>query len=152
MTMREIAGRLGVSIPTLYRRLKAEGVNVADLRDEKTGKVTPAGAAIIADMFRGAEDNTTIHEVLNGDSQSVSSETVQRDTSETVTEAVLRVKLEAAEDKLAMVMEERDRLRERVDTLTAMLQAEQAQRTRLLEDGHHQRRGLFAWFRRGSGE
>lgn len=150
MTMRAIAEQLGVSIPTLYRKLKAEGVALSDLRDEKTGKVTPAGAAVIADVFRGSTDDETIQDVLNGDFQSVSVETSRRDDADTVN-AVLRVKLEAAEDKLMMVTAERDRLREQVDKLTAMLQAEQAQRVRLLESGH-QRRGLFAWFKsRGNG-
>ena len=152
MTMRAIAEKLGVSIPTLYRRLKAEGVNVADLRDEKTGKVTPAGAAVVADIFRGSMDDTAIQENIKADSQSVSSDTLRQDASETVAEAVLRVKLEAAEDKLLMVTVERDRLREQVDTLTAMLQAEQAQRVRLLEDGHQRRHGFWAWFRRDKGE
>jgi septal ring factor EnvC (AmiA/AmiB activator) len=64
--------------------------------------------------------------------------------------AVLRERIAAMTDKLASVTDERDRLRLQVDTLTQMLQAEQQQR--LLTDGgsdHQQRRGLFAWFRRG---
>ena len=45
MTMRAIAAQLGVTIPTLYRRLKAAGIDVKSLRDDKTGKVTADGAA-----------------------------------------------------------------------------------------------------------
>ena len=149
MTMRSIAGDLGISIPTLYRRLKAAGVNVAELRDDKTGKVTPAGAAVIADLFRGGEDDTAIQEILNGDSQSVARDTLTQDADATVEIAVMRERVRGLEDKLETVTNERDRLREQVDTLTAMLQTEQAQRVRLLEGG---RRGLFGWLRRRGGE
>lgn len=148
MTMRSIAGDLGISIPTLYRRLKAAGVNVAELRDDKTGKVTPAGAAVIADLFRGGEDDTAIQEILNGDSQSVARDTLTRDADATVEIAVLRERVRGLEDKLETVTNERDRLRGQVDSLTAMLQTEQAQRVRLLEDGQRRGRGLLAWLRR----
>lgn len=160
MTMRAIAGELGVPIPTLYRRLKAAGVNIADLRDETTGKVTPAGAAVIADLFRGSADDTAIQEVLNGDSHSVASDTKRRDGGETAAEAVLKVKLEAAESTISRLEDELRGLRSERDRLLTMLEAEQAQRVHLLESGRRrddqrgdQRGGLFGWFRRrGRGE
>jgi FtsZ-binding cell division protein ZapB len=62
--------------------------------------------------------------------------------------AVLRAKLDAAEDTVARLDAECERLRGQVDTLTAMLQAEQQQRQRLLMDGQQRRGGLFGWFRR----
>lgn len=150
MTMRVIADKLGVSIPTLYRRLKAAGVNVADLRDDKTGKVTPAGAAMIADVFRGGEDNTAIQGIIDGASQPVSDDTSQQHAGVTVAEAVLRVKLEGAEATITRLETELNQLRDERDRLLTMLEAEQRQRVQLLEDGR-QRRGLFAWLRRGKG-
>ena len=150
MTMRAIADELGVSVPTLYRRLKAEGVNVADLRDEKTGKVTPAGAAVIADVFRGSMDNKAVQEIISGDSQSVASDTLQRDAAAMVQSAVCAAKLEAAEATISRLENELNQLRGERDRLLSLLEQEQAQRVRLLE-GDHQRRGLFAWFRRSRG-
>ena len=146
MTMRSIAGDLGISIPTLYRRLKAAGVNVAELRDDKTGKVTPAGAAVIADLFRGGEDDTAIQEILNGGSQSVARDTLTRDADATVEIAVLRERVRGLEDKLTALDSECDRLRAERDRLLTLVEGEQAQRVRLLEGG--QRRGLFGWLRR----
>lgn len=150
MTMRAIADELGISIPTLYRRLKAEGVNVADLRDEKTGKVTPAGAAVIADIFRGSTDNKAIQEIINGDSQSVASNTAGQDADATVRAAVCAAKLEAAEATITRLEDELTRLRDERDKLLALLEGEQKQRQMLLTDGH-QRRGLFGWFKRNRG-
>lgn len=152
MTMRAIAEKLGVSVPTLYRRLKAEGVNLAELKDEKTGKVTPAGAAVIADLFRGTGDDAAIQDIISGDSQSVADETLLQDAGETVEAAVLRVKLEAAEMTIRRLETQIEQLQGERDRLLSLLEAEQAQRVHLLGDGHHQRRGLFSWFRRGRGE
>lgn len=151
MTMRAIADELGISIPTLYRRLKAEGVNVADLRDEKTGKVTPAGAAVIADIFRGSTDNKAIQEIINGDSQSVASNTAGQDADATVRAAVCAAKLEAAEATITRLEDELTRLRDERDKLLTMLETEQRQRVQLLTDGNARRGGLFAWLRRGRG-
>lgn len=152
MTMRAIAEQLGVSIPTLYRKLKADGVNVSELRDEKTGKVTPAGAAVIADVFRGAKDNKAIQDIINGGSQSVAGDMSTRDANATVEAAVCAVKLEAAEAQIARLETEVEQLRGERDRLLTLLEAEQAQRVRLLESGNHQRRGLFAWLRRSRGD
>lgn len=146
MTMRAIAEQLGVSIPTLYRKLKTEGVKVSELRDDKTGKVTPAGAAIIADLFRGSEDNTAIQDVLNGVSQTVTHETALQDGDETLTVAVLRERIAGVEERLSMMTAERDRLRSECDRLMSLLEAEQRQRQQLLTDGRG--RGLLGWFRR----
>lgn len=88
--------------------------------------------------------------VLNGDSQSVASDTTHRDGGETVAEAVLKVKLEAAESTISRLEDELRTLRGERDRLLAMLEAEQAQRVHLLESGH-QRGGLFSWFRRNRG-
>lgn len=151
MTMRAIANELGVSIPTLYRRLKAEGVNLADLRDDKTGKVTPAGAAVIADVFRGSMDNTAVQEIINGDSQSVAGDTSTQYADATVRAAVCAAKLEAAEATIKRLEDELTRLRDERDKLLALLEGEQRQRQMLLTDGH-QRRGLFGWFKRGRGD
>lgn len=154
MTMRAIADDLGISIPTLYRRLKAAGVNVAELRDDKTGKVTPAGAAVIADLFRDATDNTAVQEIINGDSQSVARDTLTQD-ADAMSAAVLAAKLEGANALIEQLTNERDALRAQLDALTAALAAEQAdrQQERLLLTGgddltQNHRRGLFSWLRR----
>lgn len=151
MTIKAIASQLGVSVPTLYRRLKTLGINIADLRDEKTGKITPAGAAVIADVFRGAGDSAAIQDILNGDAQRISDDTSTRDVDATVQAAVNAARLEAAELIIKRLEDELTRIRDERDKLLAMLEIEQRQRVQLL-DGARQRRGLFGWGRgRGSG-
>lgn len=150
MTMRAIAAELGVSMPTLYRKLKAEGVDLASLRDSNGG-ITAAGASLIASLFDSSASDTAVQAALHGRvndaSQAISLDTLQGDTALQVETATLRVKLEAMEDKLNAVTAECDRLRAERDRLLSMLEAEQRQRQLLLTDGR-QRRGLFGWFRK----
>lgn len=147
MTLTDVAKELNTTTMTIYRRLKRAGVNVADLRDDVTGELTAEGVSVIGGLFDATGANIASHP----DATRIQPDAQPDAQHVDVEAAVLRVKLEAAEDKLAMVTAERDRLLERVDTLTAMLQAEQAQRVRLLEDGHHQRRGFWSWFKRDKG-
>ena len=132
MTIREIAERLDVSVPTLYRRLKAEGIDVKALRDDKTGKVTPAGASVIASLFSVSEDDAAIQEVIDGASQPVSPDTSCNDTELRVRAAVAEARLEAAERELERLRSEVDSLRAERDRLLSLLEGEQQQRQRLL--------------------
>lgn len=135
-----MAKELNVSTMTIYRRLKRAGVDVAELRDDATGELTSEGVAIIGNLF-----STT---------GSATQPPPAPQPAADVEAAVLRAKLDAAEDTVARLDAECERLRRQVDTLTAMLQAEQQQRQRLLPDGQQRRGGLFGWLRRprdGSG-
>jgi len=134
--MTGIARDLNVSTMTIYRRLKRENINLDDLRD-KNGEISAHGASVIASLF----DAT-------GEQDAQTSETPADNVSQAVEIAVLRERVTALSDRLAAVCDERDRLREQVDRLTGLLEAEQRQRQQLLTDGNQQRRGLFAWLRR----
>lgn len=153
MTVREIAETLGVSVATLYRRLKAEGIDIKCLRDSKTGKVTPAGAAAIADIFGSPEDDTAVQSIIEGASQSDTGETEQDVTALLVRLATSEAKLEAATETVQRLDIEVRRLQGEVDRLTALLEGEQRQRQALLVDGNQgqRRRGLFDWLRKGPG-
>jgi len=150
VTVSSIAEKLGVSSMTIYRRLKRENINIDDLRDAHSGRLTPQGAATIASLFDADADNQQ-----RGEQTTETTDEQPANVAQAVELAVLRERIAALTDKLASVTDERDRLRLQVDTLTQMLQAEQQQRQRLLTDGggdHQQRRGLFAWFRRDKGQ
>lgn len=153
MTVREIAAELNVSVPTLYRRLKAAGIDVKGLRDEKTGKVTPAGAAAIADLFGSPEDDTAVQDIIAGASQSDTGEAVQDVTALLVRLATAEAKAEAAADTVTRLDNEVRRLQGEVDRLTALLEAEARTRQALLTDGNQgqRRRGLFGFLRRHPG-
>lgn len=148
MTVREVATELGVSVPTLYRRLKAEGIDIKGLRDGDTGALTAEGASIIAALFSGSGDDKAVRDIIGGASQSVAHDTACDDTALQVEAAVLRVRLEAAEAEAGRLRAEVDSLRAERDRLLTLLEGEQRQRVQLLEDGKR-RRGWFSWFRRG---
>lgn len=150
MTLAEMARQLNTSTMTIYRRLDKAGVRIADLRDADTGEITAEGVAVIGGLFTatGVTGSTT-----NATNSGVTrtQPTTQHDAQPSEVEAaVLRERVQGLADKLATVEAERDRLREQVDTLTAMLQTEQRQRVLMLGDGN-QRRGLFGWLRRSRG-
>lgn len=141
VTITGMAKELNVSAMTIYRRMKRAGVDVAELRDDATGELTSEGVAIIGNLFSTTGTTTS----------TTGSATQPQPAPQPVAEveaAVLRAKLDAAEDTVARLDAECERLRQQVDTLTAMLQAEQQQRQRLLMDGQQRRGGLFGWFRR----
>lgn len=143
VTITGMAKELNVSAMTIYRRMKRAGVDVAELRDDATGELTSEGVAIIGNLFSTTGTTTT-----------TTGSATQPQPAADVEAAVLRAKLDAAEDTVARLDAECERLRQQVDTLTAMLQAEQQQRMRLLPDGQQRRGGLFGWLRRprdGSG-
>ena len=150
MTLRAIAATLGVQPVTVYRRLKANGIDVATLRDSN-GNITTEGASLIASMFDGVPDDTAIQAAISETSQGVAGETSQADIALQVTAAVTAAKLEAAEDRIKALETEVDRLRGERDRLLTMLETEQRQRQQLLTDGR-QRRGIFSFFFRGGGE
>ena len=136
MTITGIARDLNVSPMTVYRKCRKNGVDLGSLRD-KNGKISQHGASVIASLFdaTGEQDPQTSDSPANNVSQAVEI-------------AVLRERVTALSDQLKAVYDERDRLREQVDRLTGLLEAEQRQRQQLLTDGSQQRRGLFAWLRR----
>lgn len=151
MTLTDVAKELNVTTMTIYRRLKRAGVNVADLRDVSTGELTAEGVAIIGGLFDATKTNTASHDDTTRTQPTIQPDAQPVDVDSMVEAAVLRVKLEAMEDKLSMLTAERDALREQVNTLSVLLKTEQDARVRLLEADTTRRRGWFAWFRRGRG-
>ena len=153
MTVREIAAELNVSVPTLYRKLKAAGIDIKGLRDSKTGKVTAEGAAIIADMFGSPEDDTAVQDIITAASQSDTGEAVQDVTALLVRLAAAEARLEASAETVQRLDTEVRRLQAEVDRLTGLLEAEARTRQALLTDGSQgqRRRGLFGFLRRQPG-
>ena len=146
---------------TIYRRLKENGVNVAELRDADTGELTAAGASIIASMFpnAGVTDGKT-------DPSQDATDVVQRDDTDhngqvtgdgSTVAAVLQAKLDGANALIQQLTDERDELRRQLATVTAALEREQTdrQQERLMltassaatsnDDGQVRRAG---WWRR----
>lgn len=153
MTLRAIADQLGVKPVTIYRRMKASGIEPATLRDDN-GNITPEGASIIASLFDATPNDTVIQKHINAALQSESDDTSQNVSDDTVSAAVLLARLEGAQALIEQLTGERDELRRQLAAAQAALAAEQEDRQqerRLLTgdtpDGSTKRRGLFSWLR-----
>lgn len=158
MTIKQLAIDLNTSTMTIYRRLKAHGINVDELRDSDTGELTAAGASTIAALFDSVGttgSKTDITKPCNAIQQSDATGTQQSATDgDAVQIAVLTTKLEAAAATIANLEAERDRLIDQLAAVTAALEREQndrQQERRLLTagpdgsgTGNQQRRGLFS--------
>ena len=159
---------------TIYRRLRKAGLNIADLRDEKSGEVTAAGASAIAALFDspGVTPRATAAERVvtpdterdtTGATEATTAQAGQVNTAAAVQIATLTAQVEGLQALIAQLEGERDELRRQLDAVTAALHAEQTDRQqerRLLTasttgaaqaDGgedHRQRRGFFDFLRR----
>ena len=51
MTIKEVAQSTGLSHQAIYKRLKARGIKLDDIRDKTTGQLTPEGGMVIAELF-----------------------------------------------------------------------------------------------------
>lgn len=51
MTIKDVAARTGLSHQAIYKRLKANGLSVSDLKDKASGQLTEEGERILAEMF-----------------------------------------------------------------------------------------------------
>ena len=152
MTLKAIADELNTTTMTIYRRLEKKSINIGELRDADTGEITPAGAAVIASLFKNTgttDDNDRVKQiitdVLTGDAQAATGEAAQQTPGSSGTEAAQVAALMATVDGLralvAQLEGERDELRRQLSQVTAALQAEQA-------DRQQERRALTA----GTGE
>lgn len=54
MNVTQLAKHLGISKPTLYKRIKDAGLQLDDLRNTQTGELTQHGVEIISALFDGS--------------------------------------------------------------------------------------------------
>lgn len=154
MTLKAIADELNTTTMTIYRRLEKKSINIGELRDADTGEITPAGAAVIASLFKNTgttDDNDRVKQIIT---DVLTGDAAQQTPGSSGTEAAQVAALMATVDGLralvAQLEGERDELRRQLSQVTAALQAEQADRqqerlalTAGSTDSAQQRRGWF---------
>ena len=59
MTIREIAEANGVSVQSIYKKLKSRKINVATLKKDNTGQLTEAGEKQILELLKAAPADST---------------------------------------------------------------------------------------------
>ena len=136
MTITALSKELGVSTPTIYRRLKACNVNIADLRDGN--QLTQHGVSVISALFDASSNESDVnHEALHEAPQ-----------NEAVKIASLTAQVNGLQALVAQLEGERDDLRRQLATVSAALEREQADRQheRILLGSPDARRGH--WWQR----
>lgn len=106
MTIKDVAAKTGLSHQAIYKRLKARGLSVSDLKDKATGHLTAEGERVLADMFSIQAEEPT------GDDRP------SQTTTEPTVDAV-DTEAEELRNEVARLTTEVEKLRNRVETLEA---------------------------------
>lgn len=162
MTIKDVAARTGLSHQAIYKRLKANGLSVSDLKDKASGQLTEEGERILAEMFsiqaeEPTADGTPAAEAEEPTEESGSEELLNEVARLTTEVEKLRNRVETLETTNTAITEERDYLRlalERSQQLQAITASKIPNPPPLLqspeESDHH--KGLFggmrAWWAR----
>ena len=147
MTIKEVAQLTGLTHQAIYKKIKANGLRLDNLKDKTTGQLTAEGEAIIKDLFCISEpppaaDATEVEKLTT---------TVAELTTEV---EKLRNQVANQAERITALTEERDFLR------TALDQAQKLQAITLakvpsapaLPSGEKKKRGLFGWFSKKGGD
>lgn len=133
-----MAARLGVSSMTIYRKLKRNGLNIADMRDD-SGALTADGVATIGALFDNSGAVTGDTDAITDDATKAEQVTKHdAEQSNMVELARLHAENDGLRALLVQVQGERDALREQLAATQAALAAEIADRAserRLLTAG-----------------
>lgn len=139
MTIKELSTRAGISVQAVYKRLKQKGVDISTLKDPETGQITPEGEKVMENLFN-----------LKGPSEAAktpNSTEVERLKTEV---EKLTTTVESLTAQVEALTNERDYLRGALDR-EQQLHAMTLQKVpAALPAG--KKRGLLAWFRKGSDE
>ena len=163
MTIKDVAARTGLSHQAIYKRLKANGLSVSDLKDKASGQLTEEGERILAEMFSIQAEEPTADgapEITNEEPTAESgSEELRNEVARLTTEVEkLRNQVATLEEKNTALTEERDFLRvslERSQQLQAITASKIPNPPPLLTTGTEEgksNKGLFggirAWWAR----
>lgn len=164
MTIKDVAARTRLSHQAIYKRLKARGLSVSDLKDRATGQLTPEGERILAEMFSlQAEESAGASappSTPEASADTVEAEELRNEVARLTTEVEkLRNRVATLEETNKALTEERDFLRlslERSQQLQMVTASKIPNPPPLLTspeaEGHKSHRGLFggvrAWWTR----
>lgn len=106
MTIKDVAAKTGLSHQAIYKRLKARGFSVSDLKDKATGQLTEEGERVLVELFSiQAEEEPTVDD----------------DSSQASTEPTVEVETEVEKlrNRVDELTTEVEKLRNHVETLEA---------------------------------
>ena len=150
MTVKDVATMAGISVQSVYKRLKANGLKVESLKDKETGHFTPAGEALIESIFnlkyQSIESDRPIEstevERLKAEIERLKESLNQ--VKEELTTTTIRAEVLTA--RCQLLENERDSLRDKLDK-TLILQLETI-RTIPAALPAGERKWRFPWFKK----
>lgn len=139
MTVKDVAAMEGISVQSVYKRFKANGLKVESLKDKETGHFTPEGEAAVERIFKPKfkDFKPDLNEV---ERLTTEVERLKESLNQVETE------VERLTTALDIVKEERDYLRDQVKA-AQVLQLEAIKKIpQALPDG--EKRFRFPWFKK----
>ena len=140
MTIRGMAESLHTTPMTIYRKLKAAGIDVKALRDAQTKELTGEGITLIGSLFDGVTDMT---QAVDSDVISAQQETEQV-TQQAIQIARLTAQVEGLTAQVELLKDERERLRHELDAA----HEERREAQRLLTTSEPRKSWIARLFRR----
>ena len=142
MTIKEVARQAGITVQAVYKRIRASGFQLADLKDSETGQLTADGEALIMRLF-------AVPEAAPAEVETEVKKMRSRVTELTAEVETLRSRIAAENERIAALTEERDYLRTALDNAQKLQALTLAKVPAALPSGEKKRRGLFGLFARG---
>ena len=106
MTVKDVSTMTGISVQAVYKRLKAKGLNLDEIRSKETGHFTEDGEALIKTIFN-----------LNNQPEQAFSSSIdfKAELDKLKTElSTAKTRIEVLEAQVTLLENERDHLREEV--------------------------------------
>lgn len=146
MTVRDIADMEGISVQSVYKRFKANGLKVESLKDKETGHFTPEGEAAVEKIFKPKvkpeiERLTTELNQLTTEVERLTESLNQ--VKEELTTTTIRAEVLTA--RCQLLENERDDLRVKLDKML-ILQLETVRSVPALPAG--EKKWRFPWFKK----
>ena len=113
LTVRDVIQKTGLSASAVYKKIKAHGMSMESVKDQKTGHFTPEAEKQIAELFNldKNEDDGNKNQVDNQNGK-VDNQAEKVDEKLTIEVERLRIRIEALENQIEQLTGERDYLRQ----------------------------------------
>ena len=106
MTIKDVAARTGLSHQAIYKRLKARGLSVSELKDKASGQLTEEGERLVRELFSiQAEEAPTVDDKPSEEPSEPSAE--------------VETEVEKLRNRVEELTTEVEKLRNHVETLEA---------------------------------
>jgi septal ring factor EnvC (AmiA/AmiB activator) len=126
LTVKEFAKAAGVTTAAVYKRLKVNGLDIAELKDPDTGKLTPEGIEQLQALFGGSQPELTTE--LTTEVDRLTTELMELSTKLKALETELsdtKAELESMKAENALLREREKLLTDERDFLRKSLDQEQ---------------------------